>query len=526
MSAPTRDVQAYLVGGGVASLAAAVYLIRDGNVPGANIHILEEAKVGGSLDAGGDAETGYTMRGSRMYGPAYVLTYDLLSGIPSLDDPSISVTQDTLRFWEAAPWLTTARLVEHGEIVDLTDLGLSNKDRVDLIELMLRAEDLLGAKRIDECFDPHFFESNFWLIWCSMFGFEPWHSAAELRRYLLRFLRLFPDLPTLTLIQSTRYNGYDSIIRPLVRWLEQHGVQIETGVHVVDLELAPVDGGMAVRRVEVLRDGERGSIDVDEQDLVIVTIGSMTADASFGSMVAPAVGRAERIGGSWALWERLAEKGAGFGRPATFCGHTDRTSWVTFTVTHSDDRFVSLMERLGGRPAGQGGLVTLKGSSWGLTFHLYHPPAYAEQPRGVHVWWGYGLFPDRPGDYVPKTMRQCTGEEILVETLSHLGFQAELPALLETANCVPCLLPYTTSQFMPRDTGDRPDVVPAGTTNLALVGQYCEIPDNVVYTVEYSVQSARIAVSTLLGLPQELPPTYQGLEHPNALVGAMRFVLG
>ncbi|MBK9178688.1 MAG: oleate hydratase [Acidimicrobiales bacterium] len=173
--------------------------------------------------------------------------------------------------------------------------------------------------------------------------------------------------------------------------------------------------------------------------------------------------------------------------------------------------------------AGRG---TLKGSSWLLTFHLCHPPAYAGEPEGVSVWWGYGLFPDRVGDHVPKTMRQCTGEEILVEVLSHLGFQADTPALLATPSCIPCLLPYTTSQFMPRAEGDRPSVVPAGTTNLAFVGQYCEIPDNVVYTVEYAVQSARIAVDTLLGLPEPIPPTYQGLDHPNALVGTMRFVLG
>jgi oleate hydratase len=525
MTNTRENTKAYLVGGGIASLASAAYLVRNAAVPGKNIRILEESKVGGSLDASGSHENGYSMRGSRMYGAAYVLMHELLSSIPSIDDPKKSVSQDTLDFWEAAPWDAKARLVENRRIVNAAEMGFTNKDRVDLIEFMVRSEDALGKLRIDECFEPHFFETNFWFMWRSMFGFETWHSAVELRRYLLRFLRLFPDLPTLKTILSTRYNGYDSMIRPMVRWLEQHGVQFDSGVEVTDLEFAPANGKKAVRRIRFLRDGKPGEFAVDASDLVIVTIGSMTADASLGSMTAAPVLKTKQTGGSWALWKRLAAKDSAFGRPDTFCGHIDKTKWVTFTVTDSDAKFFDLMERFSGSPAGLGGLVTLKSSSWGLTFHLYHPPAYAEQPEGVYVWWGYGLFADSVGDYVKKKMSECTGREILVEVYSHLGFESDIDALLASANCVPCMLPYTTSQFMPRAKGDRPNVVPESTVNLAFVGQYCEIPDNVVYTVEYSIHSAMIAVATLLGFPQVIPPTYKGLDHPNALVGAMRVVL-
>lgn len=122
-------------------------------------------------------------------------------------------------------------------------------------------------------------------------------------------------------------------------------------------------------------------------------------------------------------------------------------------------------------------------------------------------------------------MAECNGREILHELYAHLGFQAELPGLLASSNCIPCMLPYTTSQFMPRAKGDRPGVVPPGSVNLAFLGRYCEVPDNVVYTVEYSVHSARLAVATLLGFAHELPPTYKGLEHPNALVAAMKMIL-
>ncbi len=407
MTRPSPASKFTLVGGGIASLAAAVYLIRDGHVPGPNVRIVEEERLGGSLDAAGDAALGFSMRGSRMYGPAYVLMYELLSRIPSLDDPSKSVTQDTLEFWVQAPWHDQARLVEHGHVVDAEAFGLSNKDRADLIELMVRPEDALGARRVDECFDAHFFATNFWLMWRSMFGFEPWHSASELRRYLLRFLRLFPDLASLKIIQSTRYNGRDSIVRPIVRWLEQQGVAFDLGTQVTDLDLAPLaDGRQAVRRIRARRDGASADLDVGDGDAVIVTLGSMTADSTLGSMTTPPPTPQPRSG-AWALWQRLAAKSPAFGRPAAFCGDVARTQWVTFTVTHADDRFVRRVERFAGSPAGQGGLVTLKDSSWGLTFHLFHPPAYAGQPPGTHVWWGYGLFADTEGDFVPKTMPQC-----------------------------------------------------------------------------------------------------------------------
>jgi oleate hydratase len=515
----------HIVGAGIAGLASAAYLIRDGGVPGRQIRFYEAGQPGGSLDASGSAAQGYSMRGSRMFGPAYVLTYELLDAVPSFDDPAKSVAEDTFEFWQSAPWYDRARLVERGgRIVDPTDWRLRNRDRADLAKLMLRDEAEIEGKRIDECFEPAFFESNFWLMWCSMFGFETWHSADELRRYLLRFLRLFPDLETMQIIQSTRYNGHDSIVTPMLRWLQAQGVQFETGVDVDDVVFASgTHGTQAPQHLRVIREGRAESIELGDDDLVILTLGSMTADSSLGSMEAAPAARSGAPS-SWRLWQRLAEQDRAFGRPWAFCGQPERTTWITFTVTDANLGFFRLVEAFSGSPAGRGGLVTLKDSSWMLTFHLYPSPAFPGQPEGTGVWWGYGLFPDRIGDFVGKRMDECSGREILVELYAQLGLQAQTPALLAAANCIPCRLPYTTSQFMPRVRGDRPVVLPPGFERLAVVGQYCEIPANVVYTVEYSVQSARMAVAGLLGLPP-VPPAYEGLDHPNALVGALRRVL-
>jgi oleate hydratase len=515
-----------IVGGGIAGLASAAYLIQKGGIAGDRIRVLEQSQPGGSLDAAGSPQLGYSMRGSRMFGPAYVLSYELFDSIPSLQDPAKSITQDTFEFWQDRPWYDKARLVDHGRIVDVSSWGLRNRERADLVKLMVQDEDHVEGLRIDECFEPHLFESNFWRMWASMFGFETWHSAAELRRYLLRFLRLFPDLETMQIIQSTRYCGHDSIVRPLVRWLEQQGVRFDTGVQVTDLVFGPRDGCKRVCNLHVLRGGQAEAIDVAPEDITIVTLGSMTAGSSLGSMDAAPVPRDDTERGSWALWKKLAAKDPAFGRPWVFCGQPEQTRWITFTVTDDAPGFLQFVERFSDRPAGEGGLVTLTSSPWMLTFHLYPSPAYAGQPADRYVWWGYGLLPDRPGEFVAKPMPECSGREILVELYSHLGLHDDLETLLAHAQCIPCLLPYTTSQFMPRSRGDRPPVVPEGYEGLAVVGQYCEIPHDVVYTVEYSVHSALLAVSGLLGLDEEsTPPTYVGLDHPNALVEALRKIL-
>ena len=59
--------KAYLVGGGIGSLAAAAFMIRDGGMPGESITIYEALPVlGGSLDGSGNHVDGYTLRGGRM----------------------------------------------------------------------------------------------------------------------------------------------------------------------------------------------------------------------------------------------------------------------------------------------------------------------------------------------------------------------------------------------------------------------------------------------------------------------------
>ena len=524
---PARDAKAYLVGGGIAALASAAYLIRDGGFAGQDIQIFEElAVLGGSLDGSGSAEDGYVIRGGRMFTyEAYTCTFDLLSFIPSLTDPERSVKDEIYAFNAAHVSQSRARLVAGGRRLDASDLGLTNRDRLDLVEIMAVSESSLAAKRIEEMFQPPFFKTNFWFMWCTTFAFQPWHSAVELKRYLHRFIQEFPRIHTLAGVRRTPYNQYDSIVRPLTQWLGARGVQFITGARVTDLDFRYGAAGKAVAAIHFETDGASQEVAVRDQDLVFVTNGSMTAASTLGSMHSPAPLNVGGRGGSWALWETLVAKSEDFGRPDVFTRNIDESKWLSFTVTLSDPTFFELMEAFTGNTAGTGGLVTFTESSWLMSVVLARQPHFIGQPDGVSVFWGYGLFVDQEGDFVKKTMADCTGEELLVELLGHLGFNDHRDRILGAANCIPCMMPFITSQFMPRVAGDRPPVRPVGTSNLAFIGQYCEIPDDVVFTVEYSVRSAQTAVYSLLGLDKPVSPLYKGQLDPSVLLGSAKTLL-
>lgn len=280
--------------------------------------------------------------------------------------------------------------------------------------------------------------------------------------------------------------------------------------------------GTTVEHIVLRQDGRDEQIDVAPDDLVFVTNGSMTANSALGSDTAAPEPDTTRQSGAWQLWHRLARGREDFGNPAAFDRNVGDSTWESFTVTAKDPAFLDLVEKLSGRETGKGGLMTFSTSSWLLTIVLNHQPVYREQPEGVYVWWGYGLFPDAVGDFVRKPMSQCTGQEILQEVLHHLRLdEPAIADITENSTVIPCLMPYITSQFLVRKHGDRPQVVPKGSTNLAFVGQFAEVPDDVVFTVEYSVRTAWTAVADLLKLDNRPPAVYKGRHDPRVLVQAL-----
>jgi oleate hydratase len=497
--------RAYLVGGGVGSLAAAAFMIRDGNLPGENISIFEaQPTLGGSLDGAGNAALGYSMRGGRMLTTDnYECTWDLYKSIPSLAHPGKTVYDETMEFNERHKSNSMARLVDRRRAkVPVTSMGFSMQDRFELLKLSQASEDSLGNSRITDCLSPGFFETAFWYMWSTTFAFQPWHSAVEFKRYLLRFLLEFSRIETLAGVKRTIYNQYDSLVVPLQTWLAAQGVRFVTGCRVTKIDYKTEDGKLVVTGLDCLRSGNHEPIVVAGGDLVFLQNGSMTDASSLGSMTSAPARLTRADCSSWNLWEQLAEGRPEFGRPAVFNCSIAQSCWESFTVTLKSPAFFDQMTQFSGNDAGTGGLVTFRDSNWLMSIVLAFQPHFANQPADVQVFWGYVLFPDRVGNFVAKAMAECNGAEILHEICGHLRFD---PEIFDSANCIPCRMPFITSMFMPRLAGDRPLPVPRGSKNLAFISQFVEIPDDVVFTVEYSVRAAQMAVYELLGIDREVP---------------------
>ncbi len=513
---PPEDSVFYFIGGGIASMAGAAFLIRDGAIKGHNITILEEsAAIGGSLDASGSPETGYRMRGGRMLESKYLCTFDLFSSVPTLDGRT-SVTQEIFEWNKTIKTFSHARLVRGGKSVDAPAFGLLEKHILSIERLALLPEDTLGRSSIEDRFDESFFRTDFWFMWCSTFAFQPWHSAIEFKRYLLRFTHMVSGFNTLSGIMRTVYNQYDSLVRPLRKWLEDRGVQFTLSTRVTDLDLCHDSGGYKVERIRCestagLAGEDRPSeIWVRPGDRVFVTLGSMTEASSFGAMDSVPVQRDKMAGGSWTLWEKLASRNHECGHPSNFDDHIDESQWVSFTATLRDPKLFNLIRDLTGNAPGEGGMITFPESSWLASIALPYQPHFIGQPPDVNVLWGYGLAVEASGNFVKKPMSACTGREIMSEILGHFGIHSESEDILKKCICIPCRMPFIASQFLKRGKGDRPQVIPERSGNLAFLGQFCELPDDVAFTVEYSVRTAQTAVYEMLVLDRKPPPMYKG----------------
>nr|WP_022951442.1 oleate hydratase [Leucothrix mucor] len=519
-----NDTQVYIIGSGIAGLASAVYLEKDAGVPGSNIHILEKDQIaGGATDGAGDNEKGFVVRGGRMHEMHYECYWELLSHIPSLEAPEISVRDESYEFNERFVSNGQARLLKNGKKLDVSSYGLSLAQQKDFLKLTYVSEKSLGNKRIEDWFDQSFFETNFWYIWTTMFAFQKWSSLAEMRRYMKRFMHLVKGLYKLGGVMRTKYNQYDSVVRPMKRYLEEKGVQFEMGTEVVDIDF---NLSADKKTATVLHLKDKSEIVLGEHDYVLFTNDSITESTDNGSWDTPAKLKGVEDSGSWQLWQKIAKKDAAFGNPAPFCDNVDLQKWYSFTATMKDSTFHDYMENFSGNVDGTGGLVTLTDSNWLMSIVIARQPHFPNQAPDVKIFWGYGLYPDRKGNYIDKTMAECSGAEMLEELYYHLKIQDLMTPVTDAGrvNCIPVSMPFIDSLFMPRNAGDRPDVIPEGSTNFAFLGQFAEAPKDCVFTVEYSVRTAQMAVYGLFDTDKKVHPMYEPTHHPKYLLGALEAI--
>ena len=498
---------------------------------GERIHILEKDPIpGGACDGYQYTDIGYVMRGGREMDNHFECMWDLFRSIPSIETEGVSVLDEYYWLNKADPNYSLCRATEKQGQDAHTDkkFGLSDKAAMEIMKLFFTPDEELYNKRIDEIFDHEVLDSNFWLYWRTMFAFENWHSALEMKLYLKRFIHHVGGLPDFTALRFTRYNQYESMILPMVHYLQEHGVDFQYNTKVVNVEFDIRNGRKAARRIVLQREGREDAIDLTDNDLVFITNGGCVENSAYGSQNEPAAfNKTICEGGGWDMWRKIAAQDPSFGHPDKFCSDPEQSNWMSATVTTLDRRIVPYIEKICKRDpfSGKvvtGGIVTARDSGWLLSWTINRQPQFRNQPKDQLVIWVYGLFSDKPGDFVKKTMRECTGKEICMEWLYHLGVPvAEIADLAEhSAKTVPVMMPYITAFFMPREKGDRPNVVPDGAVNFAFLGQFAETARDTIFTTEYSIRTGMEAVYSLLDIDRGVPEVWGSTYDVRDLVNA------
>lgn len=521
---------AYIVGGGIAGLSAAAFLVRDAQMPSKNITVYDQLPVfGGSMDACGTAETGYVSRGERELEPYMECLWDLFSTIPSIYEEGRTVLDETRECNKNLEINSHHRLWEQGFVAhDESSMGLSPKVQEQMMKMMTTPEEQLENVTIEQWFSKDFFESNLWYYWSAMLAFQPYESLIEMRRYAVRFMHQLHLIKSLKQILRTKYDQYHSLILPLQKYLLDNGVNFVADTTVTDMELDINGKNKTVIALELEQNGKKVIQSVHKEDMVFFTNGSMTQNSTRGSMTeAPVMNRDTENKGCFTLWEKLAKKSDNFGHPEKFASDVDKTNWVSVTITITDypELFEYLAEK-SGNSTGTGGVSTFVDSPWFMSYNAAIQPMSPDQPENVQVLWLYGLHSNEKGTVVNKPMNKCSGKEIMKEFLYYIGLEDKYDEICAHCNAIPTVMPYITSQFMPRGLEDRPTIIPDGSQNLAFIGQFVELPGDVVFTVETSVRTAMTAVYRMTHLDRPVDPLFEGQYDIRMVKAGMLTMLG
>ena len=380
---------AYIIGSGLAALTAACYLVRDGQMKGEHVHVFEKDPIPGGACDGYKYDIGYVMRGGREMDNHFEVMWDLLRSIPSLETDGASVLDEYYWLNKEDPNFSLCRAtVNRGEDAH-TDgkFGLSDKGAMEIMKLFFTPDEDLYDKRITDFFDEEVLNSNFWLYWRTMFAFENWHSALEMKLYLKRYIHHVGGLPDFKALRFTRYNQYESMILPMVKYLEGFGVQFHYNTKVVNVEFDIQPGKKQAKRIELLSEGKHQFVDLTENDLVFITNGGCVENATMGSQNTVAPFNPEiKPGGGWDMWRRIAAQDPSFGHPDKFCRDPEQSNWMSATVTTLDQKIIPYIKNICKRDpftggVVTGGIVTVKDSGWLLSWTINRQPQFRNQPK-------------------------------------------------------------------------------------------------------------------------------------------------
>lgn len=532
---------AYIIGSGLAGLTAAFYLVRDGQLKGNRIHILERDPLGGgACDGYYDPRKGYIMRGGREMDNHFEVMWDVFRDVPTLEDKNVSVLDDYYWLNKKDPNYSLCRAtVNRGENANTGhDFTLTKKAQRELLKLFLTTDEDLAYKKISDVFTTQFFQSNFWLYWQTMFAFQESSSALEMKLYLQRYVHHIDGLPDFSALRFTRYNQYDSMILPLENYLKEHGVDFRYGVEVKDVQFDTSDNNhKVVTKLVVKTNDEEEEIGLMEDDLVFITNGSCVGSSCIGDQNhAPDLSKIkEGSGPSWDMWKRIASQcnDDTFGHPEVFCSNIKDTNWMSATI-ECDDTLLPYIKAICKRDPHSGkvvtgGIVTAKDSwnNWRCSWTINRQGQFKDQPKDKTLVWFYSLHTDKVGNYVKKAMKDCTGIEVAMEWMYLIGVPEEKIEDLAKNHCntTTAYMPYIDAFFLPRGEGDRPYVVPHGAVNFAFLGQFAEVKHDTIFTTEYSMRTGMEAVYTLLNIDRGVPEVWGSRYDVRELLRATYYAL-
>lgn len=515
---------AYIIGTGLAGLSAAFYLVRDGKMKGEHIHLLEKLDLaGGSCDGRKDITKGFYMRGGREMDNHFEVMWDMFRDVPSIENPEVSVLDEYYWLNKHDPNYSLCRAtVNRGEDAH-TDkkFNLDRESALALSQLFITSEKELEDKKISDVLPESFWKTNFWLYWQTMFAFQKWSSALEMKRYLCRYVHHIDGLPDFSALRFTKYNQYESMILPLVKYLENHGVKIEYGMDVKNVIIENYGHKKVAKQIVYIKDDMEQTIDLIEDDLVFITNGCCTDTSCYGDQnTAPNLSKIKNgYGESWDMWKNIAQQAihGEFGNPDAFCSDIDATNWMSATVETSNEEIIRHIIYVCKRDPRKGkvttgGIVTVKDSTdnWYLSWTINRQPQFKSQNKDTVLVWLYALNTNTEGNYVKKPMRECTGVEVCAEWLYHIGIDEDkiYDLAVKSCNTTTCFMPYINAFFQPRKYEDRPKVVPDGAVNFAFLGQFAETPRDTIFTTEYSIRTGMESVYTLLDIDRGVPEVW------------------
>lgn len=514
---------AYIIGTGLAGLSAAFYLVRDGQMKGEHIHLLEKLDLaGGSCDGRKDVTKGFYMRGGREMDNHFECMWDMFRSVPSIEIPNVSVLDEYYWLNKHDPNYSLCRAtINCGEDAHTDKMfKLDRKSAIALSKLFITPEKDLENKKISDVLPDSFWETNFWLYWQTMFAFQKWSSALEMKRYLCRYVHHIDGLPDFSALRFTKYNQYESMILPLTKYLESNGVKIEYGIDVKNVIFESKQNKKVATQIIYENNGQEKTIDLIEDDLVFITNGCCTDTSCYGDQnSAPDLSKIKNGNGeSWDLWKNIASQASNgeFGNPDKFCGNVDLTNWMSATIEVSDENIIKHIINICKRDPRKGkvttgGIVTVKDSTenWYLSWTINRQPQFKSQNKNSILVWVYALNTTKPGNFIEKAIKTCTGKEICEEWLYHIGIPTnEIEKYADKCNTTTCYMPYINAFFQPREEKDRPLVVPKESINFAFVGQFAETPRDTIFTTEYSIRTGMEAVYTLLKVDRAVPEVW------------------